>query len=534
MELIDAQKAQFFTKHIGSLALVKPLIRRMGIAEIIDQLCPADPQQLVSHGRVVELLVANRLVAPTPLYAVEDWARTVGVEELYGLPADWLNDDRLGDTLDTLAPHLPVLKGEIARTVARRFQIGLEHLHWDLTSVHFEGAYEDQTDAYVRITYTKSGKGKPAQKALKVGLNVANDGQGPVPLFYEPLDGNATGFEATLQNMDHLKQHVQVDRLLRISDKGCFSAKIVAETQRQGFDLIASLKWIAPYPALLEAALAAGHTFTPLPYLGQNQARKADPTDREGYAGLEGAHTLLYGGRAYPLRILFIRSDGKVKRAQKTRAKHRAKLEAALQALQAKVGHPHGRNPAKLQPKIEAVRQRYPEGRFLQVTLEVHEGKAVGLQYSWDEAGLQAAARWEGLYALATTLLADTYPMARVFQLFKEQHYVEGANRQLKGPLRVRPVFLQTQARIESVLFILFLALMVYLLVERWYRQRVPEPAGRKTTTRTLLRAFHPYALTVVVTAAGVQQFPNALTPRQRAILAVLQVDPQEIWDGRG
>lgn len=124
--------------------------------------------------------------------------------------------------------------------------------------------------------------------------------------------------------------------------------------------------------------------------------------------------------------------------------------------------------------------------------------------------------------------------MARVFQRFKEQHYVESANRQRKGPLRVRPMFLQTQARIESLLFILFLALMVYLRVERWYRQRGPEPAGRKTTTRTLLHAFQSCALTVVVTAAGVQKFLSVLTPRQRAILAVLHVDPQEIWEATG
>lgn len=79
-----------------------------------------------------------------------------------GSLADGLNDDCLGDPLGTLAPHLPGLQGEIARSIARRCQIGLEHLSWDLITVHFEGAYEDQTDKYVRITYTKSGKGKPA------------------------------------------------------------------------------------------------------------------------------------------------------------------------------------------------------------------------------------------------------------------------------------------------------------------------------------------------------------------------------------
>jgi hypothetical protein len=50
------------------------------------------------------------------------------------------------------------------------------------------------------------------------------------------LDGNADSFEATIKNMENLKEHLKVDRIIRISDKGCFSAKIVAETVKQGFD----------------------------------------------------------------------------------------------------------------------------------------------------------------------------------------------------------------------------------------------------------------------------------------------------------
>jgi hypothetical protein len=199
--MIETKKVKFFTKIIGSVALAKPVVSRIGFAKIIDTLVPCDKQQKVSHGQVVEILVGNRLTSPTPLYGVEDWAFDIGSEKLYGISAEALNDDRLGRTLDALAPNIMVLKGAIARDISRRFQIGIEHLHWDLTSFHFTGAYENQTEEYIKISYTKSRPSDSAFKAVKLGLNVANDGKGPVPIFYEPLDGNADSFEATIKNM---------------------------------------------------------------------------------------------------------------------------------------------------------------------------------------------------------------------------------------------------------------------------------------------------------------------------------------------
>ncbi|MDI6704338.1 MAG: DUF4277 domain-containing protein [bacterium] len=251
MKKIDIEKAKFFTKVIGSLALLKPFMEKMGIREIIDRTCPADPQKLLSHGVVIELMGANRLLSPSPLYAVEDWAYQSGVEEVYKIDPGLLNDDRLGDTLDAIHEYIPVLKGEISLEVAKRFQIGLEHIHWDLTSFYFEGDYENQEEQYIKIVYAKTKKSEMARKSAKIGINIANDGKGPVPIFYEPLDGNATGFEATIENMENLKKHLKLDRLIRINDRGCFSEKIVAKTRRMGFHLISSIAWSPTYESIL-------------------------------------------------------------------------------------------------------------------------------------------------------------------------------------------------------------------------------------------------------------------------------------------
>ncbi|MGP2441652.1 DUF4277 domain-containing protein [Streptomyces sp. JW3] len=52
---------------------------------------------------MIEVLVANRLTAPAPLFRVGDWGRQWAVEEVFGIEADLLNDDRLARALDACA-----------------------------------------------------------------------------------------------------------------------------------------------------------------------------------------------------------------------------------------------------------------------------------------------------------------------------------------------------------------------------------------------------------------------------------------------
>ena len=72
--MLETAKGKFFTKVIGSVALAKPGVSSMGFAKLIATLVPCDPQQKVSHGQVVEILVANRLTSPPPIV----WGSTVG------------------------------------------------------------------------------------------------------------------------------------------------------------------------------------------------------------------------------------------------------------------------------------------------------------------------------------------------------------------------------------------------------------------------------------------------------------------------
>ena len=74
-------------KRLGALPVVAEFGRRLRIAEIVDELCPVRPVAWISHGEVIEALVANRLTAPAPMVRVEEWAAAMAVEEAYGIAA---------------------------------------------------------------------------------------------------------------------------------------------------------------------------------------------------------------------------------------------------------------------------------------------------------------------------------------------------------------------------------------------------------------------------------------------------------------
>jgi hypothetical protein len=95
--------------------VVADFCQRLDLQGIVDRACPIRQVATLTHGQVIQVLVANRLTSPTPLWRVEDWARAWAVEEVFGIQPPALNDDRIGRALDAIAPKLDQLVGRSAR-----------------------------------------------------------------------------------------------------------------------------------------------------------------------------------------------------------------------------------------------------------------------------------------------------------------------------------------------------------------------------------------------------------------------------------
>jgi hypothetical protein len=120
-------------KALGALPVVAEYSRRLDLVGIIDRACPVRDVAILTHGQVIEALVANRLTSPAPMWRVADWAQEWAVEQALGIEAAALNDDRIARALDAIAPELDRIVGSVGAQAIAVFGLDVARLHWDMT-----------------------------------------------------------------------------------------------------------------------------------------------------------------------------------------------------------------------------------------------------------------------------------------------------------------------------------------------------------------------------------------------------------------
>src|SRR6266566_4884625 len=182
--------ARVLEKRLGALPVVAEFGRRLRIAEIIDELAPVRPLARVTHGEVIEALVANRLTAPAPMLRVHEWAAAMAVEEAYGIQPELLNDDRIARALDAVAPQLEAIAGGVGAAAITEFGVDVSRLHWDLTSISLYGAYPAADAEYPAPRWGHPKDRRADLRQVQTGLAVSGDGGIPAS---PPPPAAATG-----------------------------------------------------------------------------------------------------------------------------------------------------------------------------------------------------------------------------------------------------------------------------------------------------------------------------------------------------
>lgn len=69
------------------------------------------------------------------------------LDDLLGVPADKVNDDRLYRALDALLPHKDVLCRHLQNRYGEMFNTTFDFLFYDITSTYFEGTTDGNPQA---------------------------------------------------------------------------------------------------------------------------------------------------------------------------------------------------------------------------------------------------------------------------------------------------------------------------------------------------------------------------------------------------
>jgi hypothetical protein len=508
-------------REVGPLLLAWHFIGELDLIGTVDRALPQRGRQQLSVGEAVAALVCSRLCSPSPLYDIAGWASGAALQELFGIPAALLNDDRLGRALEIFAVYAETLRGTLAASAIERFGIDAGRLHVDLTALRVAGAYEDSA-----LIANGWAQGLGVGRQVRALQAATADG---VSLYVRPEPGNAAEVSLIAQSLERLRELSGPGGLL-ILDSACGHPKTLCEIARAGLSFIVPLR--APTGFRERFLTDVGRAeLGALRYVSQRE-QKLPPALRTKYRGAlrDWELTDPETGEARRFRVAYIHSSEEHHETAAARERALKKAEEQLQRVKNGLGGRYYKTRKQVDVRIARIITTNIEG-LITTTTGTRNGKPT-LTFKRDREAIAAAAQTDGIYALATNLPDKRLTAGEILRAYKGQQIVERRHRDYKQTLKVRPIFLHNDDRIYALTSIIGIALLIFGLIETELRKALgedkllpgllPENRAAKPTGRNALGIFQGLGLTY--TRAGIQL--DRLTHTQRRVLELLQITP--------
>jgi hypothetical protein len=509
-------------RDVGALLVVCQMLAELDLVGIVEAAIPArSTRAQLSVGEVCQALIASRLCSPSPLYDVAGWASGAAVQELLGIPAALLNDDRLGRALESFAVYSETIRGAVAARAIERFGVDVGRLHVDLTTIRVSGAYEDSA-------LVCKGWGADRKVARQVRALQACTADG-IPIYWRPDPGNASELALVGAGLQRLAALAGPDPGLLVCDSACGNPKTLAQIADAGLRFVVPLRASSGFAAKFTSDVGH-HALHALDYTPAREQR-LPVEQRTQFSGCVREWTLTCpdDARQLPVRVAWIHSSEEGREVAAARERALIKAETALARVQRGLGGRYYPTRKHVQDRVATIL-----GPHLPALLNVRTATRAGkptLTYTRNQAAIDTAAATDGIYPLATNH-PDALTATEILKLYKDQQIVERRHRDAKQSLKIRPIFLHNDDRIHALISIVGLALLIFGLIESQTRRALtngdqitgllPEGRAARPTARNILAAFQGLGLTY--TQQGIRL--DRLTHTQRQILELLEIQP--------
>jgi transposase len=327
------------------------------------------------------------------------------------------------------------------------FNARFDILLYDLTSTYFESP--PPQDEHDKRRYGYSRDHRPDCVQVVIALIVTPQG---FPLAYEVLAGNTADSTTLRDFLGRIERQYGRARRIWCMDRGI------------------------PTEAVLEQMRASDPPVhylvgTPKGRLSRLERALLDKPWQAARAGVQ-VKLLPQDDELY----VFAESRDRVAKERSMRRRQLKVLWARLKQLRTMT---HTREALLM--KLGAAKSKTPTAwRLIKLDLDP---VAARFDYQLDRDKLRLARRREGRYLLRTNL-TETDP-AKLWQLYLQLVEVEAAFKTLKADLAIRPIFHQSEKRIEAHIFIAFLAYCLHVTLGQNLKAHAPG-----LTTRSVLEKF--------------------------------------------
>lgn len=459
------------SRAFGAVWLGWTLWCALKLDEVCARLMPAG-REAVAWSSMAAILVIARLCEPSSeLHVAEDWYRRTALEDLLGVPADRVNDDRLYRALDALLPHKEEIERHLKERFGELFALDYDLLLYDVTSTYFEG----QSARNESAARGHSRDHRPDCKQVCIALVVTREG---VPLGYELFAGNRTDVTTVEEIVSTMERRFGKSNRVWVMDRGMTSED--------------NLAWFAQ----TKRRYLVG---TPKAELKKWDRQLVDTRDWQKVR--EGLEVKLCAGGNGLETFVLCRSADRQKKERAMHDKFAARIEEGLAKLAARL-----EKRKKIEERGAVERQI---GRLLQrnsraagrLAIEVKDdpSRSSGLRVTWSSRREWEdwAARTEGCYVLRTNI--NEWTPEALWQTYVQLSQAEAAFRIQKSELSIRPIWHQRTERVQAHIFVCFLAHALWKTLEQWQAR-----AGLGHSPRTLLDELAAIQSTdIVIPTAG-------------------------------
>jgi hypothetical protein len=312
--------------------------------------------------------------------------------------------------------------------------------------------------------------------------------------------------------------------LLVVADSALGHVQPLCQADRSGLRFIVPLRAVTGFRQRFVSEVGFG-ALRPLRYASVARAAVAGKR-RTRYRGLLAPFAVQdpETGERRPFRVAYIHSSEEAREvgAAPERAPE-GRGRAAAHRAGARRPPLQDQGPGRSPPRAGARPGRGP-----------HRGAKRRARWPTDAgvATRRAGCRWgrctDGVTALCTNL-PGRLSAERVLRTYKQQWVVEPRHRDLKGLLKVRPVFLHNDDRIAALVSVIGLALLVFGLIESELRRRLGEGVSFPACSARAAPADPPGATSWRCSRASGSATPTRAscstgTTTQRRILELLEV----------
>jgi len=398
---------------------------------------------------VLQTLCAYRLIAPgSEWHLHRHWFEGSALGDLLGADFGQLAEShKLYDCHDLLLEHKTALLDHLTQRWKDLFNAKFDVLLYDLTSSYFESDPPFGEDDKRKFGYSRDKRSDCLQ--VVIALIVTPEG---FPLAYEVMAGNTsdkTTLKAFLEKIE--KQYGKAQRIW-VMDRGIPTERTLGEMRQSD-------------PPILYLV------GTPKARLSQLEKQFKEVGWQPVREGVE-VKLLPQSGEIYLLaqsRDRVSKERGMRRRQLKRLWKRLKELQGMLlkrDALLMKLGAARQQSPSAWR----LVEIRFPTAKKNKKPNQAQTDRKFNFALNKDK--LREVRRREGRYLLRTNLVEQ--PSAQVWQFYMQLAQVEGAFKNLKGDLGLRPFFHQKQERIEAHIFVAFLAYCLHVSLGRRLKDLAP------------------------------------------------------------